>query len=83
MRENSSNIKIFFLPYLVFCVVSCGATLPLQEITTAKQEISKAKLFSADKYSKKEYDESKTNLYEAHESVSSDKPDLKKASQLA
>lgn len=83
MKEFSSKINKIFFPFTVLCIVSCGATLPLQEITTAKQEVSRAKLFNAEKYSKSDYDESKTNLYNAHESVSASKPDLKKAAQFA
>lgn len=84
MRNLVSKNLHFFLPLVSVCIVSCGATMmPLQEISTAKQEITRAKLFNSEKYSKKEFDESKANLFLAHENIFSTKPDSKKATQIA
>ncbi len=83
MRDSIPKFARYFFPALSFCIISCGATLPLQEITTAKQEVTRAKLFNAEKYAKSEFDESRTNLLSVHENVSGQSPDLKKVAQLA
>lgn len=78
MREIVSKTIYFIFPLVPYCIISCSATMPLQEITTAKQEISRAKNFNSEKYSKSEFDESRTNLFLAHESSFNPKPDVKK-----
>lgn len=83
MREIVSKTIYFIFPLVPYCIISCSATMPLQEITTAKQEISRAKNFNSEKYSKSEFDESRTNLFLAHESSFNPKPDVKKITQLA
>lgn len=83
MRISIHKFARFLLPSITFCIISCGATLPLQEITTAKQEVNRAKNFNADKYAKSEFDESRINLLSVHENVSGQSPDLKKVTQLA
>ena len=82
MRDLTSKIRITILPFLSLCIVSCGATLPLQEISTAKQEITRAKIFNSERYAKSELDDSKSNLLKAHENAFSSKPDVKKVEQL-
>ena len=83
MRVSISKYTNFFFPALSFCIVSCGATLPLQEISTAKQEVTRAKLFHSEKYAKSEFDESRSNLLGVHENLSGSNPDVKKVTQLA
>lgn len=83
MRISIPKFARFLLPSITFCIISCGATLPLQEITTAKQEVNRAKNFNAEKYAKSEFDESRINLLSVHENVSGQSPDLKKVAQLA
>lgn len=83
MRDLTSKIRITILPFLSLCIVSCGATLPLQEISTAKQEITRAKIFNSERYAKSELDDSKSNLLKAHENAFSSKPDVKKVEQLS
>lgn len=83
MRVSIHKFTIFFFTALSFCLISCGATLPLQEISTAKQEVTRAKLFQSEKYAKTEFDESRTSLLGVHENLSSSSPDIKKVTQLA
>ena len=83
MRDSISKYTKFFFPALSICLISCKATLPLQEISIAKQEVTRAKLFNSDKYAKAELDESRTNLFLVHETIAEPSPDLKKVAQLS
>lgn len=67
--------KCYLLTLLVLWIINCGEPLPLQEITDAKQEFTRATFFKADKYASEEYELAKKSLYSVHEIASSDKPD--------
>jgi hypothetical protein len=74
---------IFQLCLVVFFFSFCKESIPLSELTSAKQELSKAKVFLADKYASGEYDEARSSLLKSHGLIQSSEKNWSEARKLA
>ena len=58
--------KLTFLLFLFnYIFIFCRGTLPLQEISTAKQDLNKAKSYKADKFAPTQYESASKSLFQA------------------
>ncbi len=70
------NLKNIFLLFLLSTfIVACGDPVPVQEMSKAKNQITKAVLVKADKYAIEELKAANTNLHNSHDSVADEKMD--------
>lgn len=70
---NFKNILIVLISFLFF--VSCGDPIPIQEMSKAKKEISRAYSVKAEKYAKEDIDSANENLKNSHDSITDEKMD--------
>ena len=74
----SSLSKAVLLTSVAFLAAYCGSSIPVDEMSQAKYEISRAESVKAEKYSAQKYEDAKRSLFEAHDAVSEDDMDVAK-----
>lgn len=71
-----------FLVPLLFFAVSCGFELPLNEMSSAKVSLSKAKSVDAEKFASDEYSAASDFLMKSHEAIRDEKAEDAKANAV-
>ncbi|EMJ62278.1 MULTISPECIES: lipoprotein LipL71 [Leptospira] len=70
MKSTQRKILSSFIILLAGFFISCGAELPIQELSDAKNSITRAKSAGAEKYAPAELEEARKNLLTAHQKAS-------------
>ncbi|AVV80540.1 PF14346 domain protein [Leptospira santarosai] len=70
MKSTQRKILSFFIILLAGFFISCGAELPIQELSDAKNSITRAKSAGAEKYAPAELEEARKSLLAAHQKAS-------------
>lgn len=70
MKSTQRKILSSFIILLAGFFISCGAELPIEELSDAKNSITRAKSAGAEKYAPSELEEARKNLLTAHQKAS-------------
>ncbi len=70
MKSTQRKILSSFIILLAGFFISCGAELPIEELSDAKNSITRAKSAGAEKYAPAELEEARKNLLTAHQKAS-------------
>ncbi|XDD51322.1 lipoprotein LipL71 [Leptospira sp. WS92.C1] len=84
MKSIQTKIFTSFILLLAGVLVACGAELPIQELSEAKNAITRAKSAGAEKYAPTELEEARKSLLNAHQKASEeDLGETKKSADYA
>ncbi|TGM01051.1 lipoprotein LipL71 [Leptospira barantonii] len=84
MKSTQRKIFSSFIILLAGFLISCGAELPIQELSDAKNSITRAKAAGAEKYAPGELEEARKSLLTAHQKASEeDLGETKKSAEYA
>ncbi|MBM9579822.1 lipoprotein LipL71 [Leptospira sp. 201903070] len=84
MKSIQRKISSVFIILLTGVLIACGAELPIQELSDAKNSITRAKSAGAEKYAPAELEEARKSLLNAHQKASEeDLAETKKSADYA
>ncbi|MBM9500475.1 lipoprotein LipL71 [Leptospira sp. 201903071] len=84
MKSIQRKISSVFIILLTGVLIACGAELPIQELSDAKNSITRAKSAGAEKYAPAELEEARKSLLNAHQKASEeDLAETKKSAEYA
>ncbi|PJZ52016.1 lipoprotein LipL71 [Leptospira adleri] len=84
MKSIQRKISSAFIILLTGVLIACGAELPIQELSDAKNSITRAKSAGAEKYAPAELEEARKSLLNAHQKASEeDLAETKKSAEYA
>ncbi|TGM95420.1 lipoprotein LipL71 [Leptospira yasudae] len=84
MKSTQRKIFSSFIILLAGFLIACGAELPIQELSDAKNSITRAKAAGAEKYAPGELEEARKSLLNAHQKASEeDLAETKKSAEYA
>lgn len=84
MKSIQRKIFSAFIILLAGVLIACGAELPIQELSDAKNSITRAKSAGAEKYAPAELEEARKSLLNAHQKASEeDLAETKKSAEYA
>ncbi|TGK33696.1 lipoprotein LipL71 [Leptospira gomenensis] len=84
MKSTLRKLLSFFIILLAGFFIACGSELPIQELSDAKNSITRAKSAGAEKYAAGELEEARKSLLNAHQKASDeDLAEAKKSAEYA